>query len=325
MQRLLIFTAGTSLLDNLRDPGKFGERALVDALCYKEANAWRSVLRRAEGIRRELVAYGGHFASLDLADPPRRSWATAEMAGLYLLRRGQEQSADRLVLLCSDTGEGAFCAFANAMVLGREVRYYAPKGYYTAFGEIRTLAGLAETETEHGFHPSLLTIRLPSVEVIVVKDLDATRPEEFERHAIPALVRTIAEIYYNRHTDEQTVLNYTGGFKAGIPTLSQAAAVAGNIELVCLYEEAAQLVHQPLIRISLGPETEGRLLGAGKDTERFPDPLRDCATLDSVPDEEWPFYEERPEGGLGLSGLGCAMQELLQARERWVELRVKVH
>jgi len=314
MERLLIFTAGTSLLDNLKDPEKLNRHDLVDKFNYKGANAWHRVLRRAANIRDDLAAYASFFASLDLADPGERSWATAEMAGLYLLRGAQKTSLDRLVLLCSDTGEGAFCALANGMLLGQEVRYYDSQG------EAFLLAGLMSDEAEHGIHPSLAAIRLPQVEVIWVKDLDAIRPHEFERRAISELVKHIAKLHYNRRPGEQTVLNYTGGFKATIPTLAQVAAVAGNIELVCLYEEALDLIHQPLIQIELRQEAEERLIWAGENDKAHPDPLRDCNTLDGLPREEWPFYEELSGGGLQLSSLGLAMRELLRARERWSEV-----
>jgi len=317
MERLLIFTAGTSLLDNLKDSDKLNRGDLVDKFPYKGAGAWHTVLRRAGSIRDDLVAYASFFAPLNLADPGKRSWATAEMAGLYLLRRDQQASQDRLVLLCSDTGEGAFCALTNGMLLGQEVCYYDSQG------EAFSLAGLMSDEAEHGIHPSLAAIRLPRVEVVWVQDLDATRPEEFERQAISELAKHIAELHYNRRPGEQTVLNYTGGFKAAIPTLAQVAAVAGNIELVCLYEEALDLVHQPLIQIKLRPGAEERLIWAGERDQAHPDPLdpQRYKTLDSLPREEWPFYEELPGGGLQLSSLGRAMRELLRARERWSEIR----
>ena len=314
MERLLIFTAGTSLLDNLKDPDKLNRHELVDTFRYAGANACHTVLRRAGNIRDDLVTYASFFAPLDLADPSERSWATAEMAGLYLLRQGQQTSRDRLVLLCSDTGEGAFCALANGMLLGQEVRYYDSRG------NVSPLDGLTTTEVEHGIHPSLTAIRLPQVEVVWVKDLDATRPREFERRAISDLVKHIAELHYSRRSGEQTVLNYTGGFKAAIPILAQAAAVAGNIELLCLYEEALDLIHQSLIQLKLRPKAEERLIWAGENDEAHPDPLRDCNTLDRLPREEWPFYEELPGGGLQLSSLGLAMRELLRARERWSEV-----
>jgi CRISPR/Cas system-associated protein Csm6 len=322
--RLLIFTAGTSLLDNLKDPDKFARRALADAFAYTGAGAWHKVLRRAEGIRDKLTSYASPFAPLSLAHQGERSRATAEMAGFYLLRKDQPTSQDRLVLLCSDTGEGAFCALANGMLLGQEVCYYAPRGYYVSSGDFLTLPGLAESEVEHGFHSSLLTIRLPQVTVVVVRDLDASRPNEFERHAIPALVRATAELHYNKRAEQQTVLNYTGGFKAAIPTLAQVAAVAGGIELVCLYEDALDLVHQPLIQIKLRPEAEERLIWAGENDEEHPDPLdpqRDFTTLDSLPEDEWPFYKELARGGLDLSSLGRAMRELLRAKARWSEIQ----
>ena len=316
MERLLIFTAGTSLLDNLKDPNKLNQRDLADGFRYAGAGACHRVLHRAGSIRDDLVTYASFFAPLDLANPGERSRATAEMAGLYLLRKDQQTSQDRLVLLCSDTGEGAFCALANGILLGQEVCYYDFKG------NVSCLDGLTSTEAKHGIHPSLAAVRLPQVEVVWVEGLDATRPHEFEHAGISEVVKHIARLHYNRCLGEQTVLNYTGGFKAAIPTLAQVAAVAGNIKLVCLYEEALDLIHQPLIQIKLRPEAEERLIWAGENDEAHPDPLdpQHYRTLDSLPGEEWPFYEELAGGGLQLSSLGWAMRELLRARERWSEL-----
>ena len=319
MKRLLLFTAGTSLLANLKDPEKkFFRQDLVEGLGYKEAGAWRMVLRRADVLRAELVAYAEIFAPLNLADAVQRSRTTAEMAGFYLLRKGPEQFADRLVLLCSDTGPGAFCALANGMLLGEEVRYYDRSG------KALTLAGMAEKEAGHGFHSSLKIIRLPQVELIVVNDRDPRRPQTFEQTAIPALVKTIAGLHYNRSAEEYTVLNYTGGFKAAIPTLTQASAVASDIDLVCLYEDATELIQQPLVPIDLGQAAEERLLFAGKDVEHRPDPLRDYTALSALknglPRAEWAFYEEK-NGRVQLSSLGSALQELLEARARRREQR----
>jgi hypothetical protein len=319
MGRLLIFTAGTSLLENLRDhQKKFSRRDLAENFRYKGAGAWDEVLRRAEVLRDELTTYADLFASLDLKDDGQRQRATAEMAGLYLLRWGRAQPDDRLVLLCSDTGPGAFCALANGMLLGQEVCYWRNQK------EALILDGL--TETEARLHLSLTTVRLPQVALMVVESLDPTDPEHFERGAIPALVGAIANLHYNRRPEEQTVLNYTGGFKAAVPTLTQAAALAGDIELVCLYEEAARLVQQPLIPINLDAKAEERLIWAGENDKVHPDPLRDYKTLDALKSmltrAEWTFYEGKTaKGGVQLSGLGLAMQNLLRARSRWQEMQ----
>lgn len=320
MGRLLIFTAGASLFENLLHPQKRLRRPdLVEGFRYRGAGAWRTILHRAAGLRDELAAYAGIFAPFDLAAAGERLCATAEVAGLYLLRARQPDAADRLVLLCSDTGEGAFCALANAMLLGQEVRYYPRPGYYQPLPEaLLTLPGLAPSEAEHGMHASLLAVRLPAVEVIAVRKLDASRPEKFERQAIPALIQTIAGLHYNR-SEAETILNYTGGFKAAIPTLAQAAAIAENIRLKCLYEDASALITQPLIQIELGQAAETRLLAAGDGDDSPPAWLARYPTLaalnNGLPPNEWAFYEEA-DGGVRFSSLGLALRELLQARAR---------
>jgi hypothetical protein len=321
MERLLIFTGGVSLLENLLHPWKQRYRPdLVEGLTYKQRGAWRTVLRRARQVRNELATFAGLFASLDLATPEQRSCATAEAAAFYLLRAGQPAFQDRLVLLCSDTGQGAFCALANAMLLGREVRYYPQPGYYLPLPDCPlTLPGLVQEEVEKGIHPSLQAIRLPYVEVVAVRNLDAARPDKFERHAIPALIQTIAQIHYNR-SEEETILNYTAGFKAAIPTLTQAAAIADNISIKCLYEDASALITQPVIQIRLEPSTEKRLTAPSEGDGQRPGWPEDGMTLDALknrlPQEEWSFYEEAASGGVQFSSLGLAMRELLQAKHR---------
>jgi hypothetical protein len=313
MSRLLIFTAGTSLFENLRDPDKqFRRLDLVEGFRYGGAGAWHQVLRRAPSLRGELVSYACLFAPLNLADQAQRMRATAEMAAFYLLRQTQADVANRLVLLCSDTGAGAFCALANAMLLGQTVCYADQTGNPTL-----SLNGLAATEAAYGFHSALDKVRLAKIEVVVVKGLDPTRPANFEDKAIPSLVAAIARLHYNRAQQETTVLNYTGGFKAAVPTLTQAAALAGNIEMVCLYEDAASLIQQPLIPITLSAEARERLLWAGETDAAHPDLLRDCQTLDGLKRDEWAFYREEPGGkGISLSSFGKAMKELLCAQRR---------
>lgn len=316
MGRLLTFTAGTSLFENLKDPQKLNRPDLVELFSYEGAGAWRHVLRRAESLRDELLRYASHVAHLDLADSDKRACATAEMASLYLQRQDNPEGDDRLVLLCSDTGRGAFCALVNGMLLGRKVHYHSrPSRSFT-------IDGFSDQDLK--FHTTLKDIRRPAVELRVVEKLDPARPDTFEDTAIPELVKTIADLHYNRPANTETILNYTGGFKAAIPTLTQAAAVAGNIKLVCLYEDAAALIQQPLVPIDLGEDAEERLLYAGKGVEHRPDPIRDYTTLGALKNglsrTEWNFYTEA-KAQVQLSSLGSALQEVLEARASQREQR----
>lgn len=317
MGRLLIFTAGTSLFENLKDPQKLNCPELVKLFRYDGPNAYRTVLRRPHKLASELRAHAEVISSIDLSDPAKRNHTTAEMASLYLLHKDNPEGDDRLVLLCSDTGQGAFCALVNGMLLGHEVRFDHPRHGFT-------IDGFSDQDVE--FHKTLKDIRLPEVELRVVNKLNPERPEKFESIAIPELVKTIADLHYNRPPDTQTILNYTGGFKAAIPTLTQAVAVAGDIDLVCLYEDATEVVRQPVVPIDLSPETREQLTWAGRDAPGHPDvlhpdPERDGGyetiqqlKADRKFERGWVFYEAAPQGGVRLNGLGLAMQELLSAQ-----------
>lgn len=317
MARLLIFTAGTSLFENLKDPQKLNRPDLVELFSYEGAGAVRHVLRRPKPLRDELVRYAEFVAPRDLADRVERSRATAEMASLYFQRKDNPESDDRPVLLCSDTGRGALCGLVNGMLLGHKVRFVHPRHGFT-------MDGFSDQDVD--FHRTLEHIRLPEVEIRVVDKLDPARPEKFESIAIPELVKAIAGIHYDRLPDTQTVLNYTGGFKAAIPTLTQAVAIAGDIDLVCLYEDATELVKQPVVPIDLSSETREQLIGAGRDVKDYldvlhPDPNRGGGydTIEQLKadrrfEQGWVFYEAAPQGGVQLNGLGRAVQELLIAQ-----------
>lgn len=311
MSRLLLFTSGISLFENLRDSSKrLGGVDLAESFAHGEARAWQAVLRQADSLRDELRNFARPFAPLDLANEKERRRTSAEIASLYLLRNEQEQTQDTLVFLCSDTGKGAFCALVNAMLLAEAVRFAQPGPLPTlgirSTGKGYEIAGFEPLELGEKLHPTLQRVRLPLAEILVVEKLNPSRPDEF-REALANLITIVADRHYGRAQGQSTVLNYTAGFKAAIPILAQTVAIAQGIDLICLYEEAPEIIHQPLIPIELSEQCEKRL-------QNGPVPVK----MTDLPERrDHSFYEETPGGGIRLSTLGIAARHLLSAREVW--------
>lgn len=189
---VLICTVGTSLLGHLERSASPAPKA-----AYQERNAKGLVL-----------------ALLGL-DPSERSLGAEINSITSILRQRVLQGRRRLVLLVSDTPDGAF--------LGQVLRQYyehRDNPYYFNQVTVETLAGLT-----------------------------AADPQRFRREGLRNLVRAIAK-EVQREGANRLVINATGGYKAQI---SFAGMIGQALEIpVCyLFEEFSEVIELPPQPIAL--------------------------------------------------------------------------
>lgn len=351
MNEQWIFTAGISLLENLKHPEKLNDLALAAAFRFKNPSDWVRIMQPAlsADLRQQLVKFAIPFAQLDLADRDERAKTTAELASYLLLRQTRQKAPTRLILLASQTGPGLFCSLVNAMLLGEQVRCFdkldtllpehaAPQPRLTVPGFNPAELQQGGSKAPYPLHPTLQQSALPTVDLVMIEKLDPTDPNLFRSVAIPNLITAIARLHFNCPEGTVTVLNYTGGYKAAIPTLTQAVSLAGELAMVGLHEEADQLVQQQLVPIQLAERTESNLYWAGRganlrNTYGVGSNQRDLldpqhggyATWTELRrvlyGEEFPFYEGDAQDKPRLSTLGQAVQAMISARRVWLERR----
>lgn len=147
----------------------------------------------------------------------RKRPQTAEISSLARMNVSAE---DHIVFLCSDTGAGAFSAVVNAYLL-------------TLNGDPPVLWDGPFT-IERGFswnwqptyvHRELMNLQVQNVAVMRIPGLDPERKQLFEQQGVSNLIDTIARLVIAAKGSDMTpVINFTGGFKAAIPLITQAAA-----------------------------------------------------------------------------------------------------
>lgn len=319
MSRVIVTSVGTSLLEKGRewkilcnDKGRFP---------LSLWNGWfekyeKGFLQQALGTSRDVEAYEKFGDLQNLArncaegivelmravwssdldpkgsknKPGKREASSAELASLNTL---QITSEDVLVLLYSDTPEGAFCATCLEEIFRRGI----------AIGDEATpeIKPRIKKEKIAGLHPK--------------------EKQDFEQKAVGNLAGVIAACFYDeaRSNNQQFVLNVTGGFKASIPTLTFIAGLSKKqewgqttVRLCCLYEEATELLWQPLIPCIVEPEpARDRLFHAGDGTANDP-----CGNFlwDNLRPEEKPYYMHTDP--LELSSLGRAVREVLRVQDK---------
>lgn len=344
MANLYIFTAGTSLLDNLEKlPGEgLRLRETLDA--------------RLKNVGVDELLSGQLLAGAEWRGSPGgglnevgalwalHRWAgftpdgfpqTAELTSLYKLslQPGMALSdKDEVVLLASDTPTGVFCAAVNAYLMtalcGPVWRWDLP----FQVGE-KTQFAWEEELPQTNLQPHLLSVARPRAYLLRVKNLNPADKNAFEEgvsrvegqqgSGAAHLIRTVVDLVWGaRDGGLKPVIVFTGGFKAGIPLLTQASAWLGGVPLWGLYEGSKVApVQVPVLEAR--PQLEDcRLVvsfGAVRANHSYPE-LRtfDRSVFRNVADlpidREHLFFRNRSDGGgIELSLLGIALCEWVDA------------
>jgi len=207
----------------------------------------------------------------------RRKASSAELASLSLLDPPLGAN-DEVVLLYSDTPAGAYCAACLEKLLS--------KG----------LPGV----TEGGGSVHVVSQRIAW--------LDPERKDAFERQAVGNLALTISEAYYAPREVPLTeaLINVTGGYKAAIPILTVIAGLLPKTQIVCLFEESEQLLHQPVVPTTLPKDLCDWLMDP-----KLPEHQTAESLLGAI-DRDRHIYVERSDPPT-LNSLGLAVRGALKA------------
>jgi hypothetical protein len=282
MNCLYIFTAGTSLITNLSKKREWetyatGLSRLVENLAIEDLyvpsaeDSWKGTLGQTPDQPGALWALGhyGHLSKRSARE------STAELATFLKLKL---DSSDQAVLLASDTPAGVFCALVNAHLMAAS----APDSHPVQVWDWEIPGHVAH---ELGWHtPHTEALRCQDLKdrarnwvgVQVIKGLDPVSPRGVQDTAVGELVFAVSRLvkYARNHSPVlEPVLVFTGGFKMSLPVLTQAAGWLGGLRMIDLHEDSDSLVEIPVLRTSIGPELEARVLGVAWRDQRRQDLL----------------------------------------------------
>lgn len=266
MAKFYIFTAGTSLLDNLekgnREEQNYGEKlsdiltSIMDTDCLlvsKPDDTWLGEIASTPGARpgaRWALTYYG------CKDPLEQSESTvphtAEISSFAKLDLKED---DQVVLLSSDTPDGAFCALVNAHLMAKAKPGDPPVCIWEGPGEgaqsrNEIPVNWDDEKTLSVRNSTLTSLGRRKAHVVRVKELNPMFPSGFKERAVGNLVRTINDLV-NIALGQDPVLHpeivFTGGFKVSLPVLTQAASWMGGIPMLGLHLKSKEMIHIPVL------------------------------------------------------------------------------
>jgi len=319
MSYCYLFTCGTSLLENLekKEPAIANRlRAIIPevgrVLSGNLEADWAGTPGDSSdpGAKWTLERWG----SLPLDDEMQ----TAEMASLGHLHLTQQ---DEVVLIASDTPEGVFCAVINAWLMVGLVgkveiweRAYQDSARQLEWGW-RHPAGLPHIQQK--------SIARQKAAVLRVKHLDPRSRERFEQKGGAAnLIQTIADLVWKARTHQlDPVIIFTGGFKASIPLLTQAATWLDRVPLMGLYEGAQDMVRVPTLHAAPDIEACQAVLGfgAGKAGHPFHGQLDSAdhsakRQVSQLPPNLQPLFQDKPSRTeIEFSLLGQTLKAVIES------------
>ncbi|MBM3711847.1 MAG: hypothetical protein FJW56_00185 [Actinobacteria bacterium] len=142
-----------------------------------------------------------------LTDPANDSpFAPAEIASLW--KMGLNKEKDKVVLLYSDTPDGAFCAVVNAVYINHKI---------------------AKCDIQNG-------------DIHIIDGLQSKDGDKFKNEGLPNLLKIISNLIKENNKEYKIVLNITGGYKGLIPYMSLIGMCFDEIDIVYLYEESDRLI-----------------------------------------------------------------------------------
>ncbi|MFQ5677214.1 MAG: hypothetical protein ACE5G1_15080 [bacterium] len=171
---------------------------------YSVKDVLAGAVYQQDELEAEALAY--------LREPSRtESEYSAEIASLRQI--GLDKQDDKVILLFSDTPDGAFCAWVNAKFIQSE-------------------------------KPAVLNLEK---NVIRIPGLNTENAEDFVNIGLRRLITTIEKLV-DDYKGYQIYLNFTGGYKGIIPALTDVA-IRKVLPLYYLFEPDEELKHPELIKI----------------------------------------------------------------------------
>lgn len=323
MTNLFIMTTGKSLLENLEKqnnnapiqriagqlPGKLPNN--LSQLYDQPDTYW------TKDTQTVINYYANRYNTQSLSET-----ATAEIASLFYLAQSTEapclQPEDEIFFLTSDTSIGVFCALVNAYLLtgGRSDRICIWQDSPLLCS--RTLAWSQPIP----FNEELQKLVTSQIGIIPIPNLDPTRPQLFSLNpnhptqtGLYKLGVVLTKLIHRAEENGQRpVINFTGGMKAIVPLLTQAAAFLGGtkrigdmggIPLVCLHEQGDDLMRIPTFSVAIDPAW----------TEALINDYGNISNIAQLPPKVQPLFRNGTSG-ISLSPLGLVLLAILYAQEK---------
>lgn len=314
MARTILITAGTSILDNLRQQGIddlysvvnqlyriLPSREQMSELLNPPAAGWAGAGRRGGNNGTPgawwIVDYYGRYSPKDQA----RIHA-AELASLRLLNLTEE---DKVIILCSDTHDGLFCGLVVAHLIKQRddpIRFHSQPAADMQM-DTREVDWGWEISDRNVPNRDMPRAGRGMVSMWQIPGLTPDSREVFEKTGAGNLVRTFVRLARQAAVEGRPfVVNFTGGYKATIPLLTLVASWMGSpaVTMVALYQDSKELLHIPTAD-SQPSESLWQQLRALKADPRV--------TLAEVETGRRRYFRDqpRPGGGLEWSLLGEAL------------------
>jgi len=311
MGRLILTTAGTSLIHPNAErwrgiiPEAFSGAVKAcddnhDCTLDKVITGGNNALKDAEvNILREL-----NSLTLD------RDWQRfpAEIASTSKLDPRPDQG-DRIVVLHSDTIEGAFCARCVAFLMSDRLKVLRLERNRVQEDGILSNANQLSQQRADLRSKGILCQPFWSARVELLR-IDKLKPDErgaqdFREQGCQNLAIALSSLFIERDTTahRRVHLNMTGGLKSSIPFVTFVAMLWG-IPLVYLYEESPDLLSFTVPRLKLAVDIENCLKAA-------PDNWPAINKVTGAKD----YFAEGPEGTPQLTLLGRVVQRTLLIRD----------
>lgn len=253
MGKLYIFTAGTSLLTNLKlDPTGnahftwlskwLKDRTVERILEYPDENI--------EAYRRMVSFYSGKTGKE----------TTAELSSFVKLNL---QDDDQIVLLASDTSDGIFSTLVIAYLM-TEPGSKDPIQLWSTPGNPIQIKNWNSADIQRNRNPDLEFHRRKQVYVMRITGLDPSNEQRFETQAIGTLMHMFARLVKYANGDKSgldPIIIFTGGFKVSLPVITQAASWLGGIPMYGLHEDSNELIQIPVLKSNISEDLTKAILG----------------------------------------------------------------
>jgi hypothetical protein len=180
--------------------------------------------------------------------PPAHCAEIATLAHLGL------QAEDEVLLLCSDTGLGAFCAVVIALLLtgsADRVQTQHVRQRQLHLSELPDW-GWPPPDYNRPLHSSLQPLQRTRVHIRHVPQLNPEQFDEFAEHGAANLIRIVHQAVHkacNGTPKLKPEIVFTGGYKAAVPLLTYAAGWLGGVPLNTLYQDSDQVLRLPALAL----------------------------------------------------------------------------
>ena len=264
MGRLIICTVGTSLITpdeqnpattgELRDAQRYSGERIKDV--RSSVSPW-DVLRTSNAGHHDLekaqnLLLGAYAESMATSSPTSRR-VSAEIDSLRKLDPTKE---DRIVLLASDTVEGAFTARCVALLCSEGPRVYQLQELQSV--ENPRNQGLQEQERRGApdglrFDAQLHVMLIQHLKSDLEKPDNTGPARDFRERGCYNLAAMVSSLIAFRNTalHGQVICNITGGLKSSFPFVVWVCTLWDKIELVYLYEESKALLRSFLPKMEV--------------------------------------------------------------------------